>query len=92
MEAASPDPTIDLVMNDGAENITPALVDDLDAISVECPNGQHTKECPFQKISGLSRQSRRYVFAQMNLAQVGTLFDLASDCPACPKDPRRKQV
>lgn len=67
------------------------VVEDLDSISLECPNGQYTALCPFQKLSGLSRESRRTIFAQMNLSQVEKLFNLATDCNACPKDPRRKK-
>ncbi len=67
-----------------------SLVADLDSISTECPNGLYTVQCPFQKLSGLSRASRRTIFAQMNLSQVEKLFNLATDCNACPKDPRRK--
>ena len=77
-------------MTTAGDKILPSLVHDLDSISTECPKGKYTAKCPFQKLSGLSRDSRRSIFTQMSLVQVTQLFALATDCDGCPKDPGRK--
>lgn len=70
-----------------SEKISPTLVAILDSLCCACPKLQYTESCPFGKFAGVSRPSRRSLFAEMDMEQTKRLFDLAADC-SCPKDPR----
>jgi len=71
--------------------ISNALVNELDLLCMECPKGEHRESCPFKIIAGLSRASRRSLFAAMEISRVEGIFDLAEHC-RCPADPRNKKL
>jgi hypothetical protein len=69
-----------------SKRITDAEVATLDELCISCPKGCYTRNCPFQKLAGLTRSTRRSLFCEMHPEQYRHLFALATDC-SCPRDP-----
>ncbi len=57
------------------------------ALTYACPRGEYLASCPFQRLRGLSHDSRRTTLARLNREELLRLFELVPACN-CPMDPR----